>query len=200
MSKQKMINVRIPEVVFNDLKRAVNQIPITDEDGVTTRVDEPFGLVDSNTAMVNTILLALLLSVIPESRVSLLTRVTPGVNMTYVSEARKRLVPNKTMNVPVNNISNMLDKQDEQFEQLANGLQKMYVSQQYSANQMIEDQGSLLQLLAYWVGANSQANVSDSATYNDSSASAVRKAIDVYGDQHLTDFRMKSRSDSSQGD
>lgn len=189
-----MVNVRIPQVLFDELERVINQVPITESDGTIKRVSEPYGLTNSNTALVNTILLALLSSIIPTSRVTLLTQVTPGVSMTYVNEAKKRLVPDQSLNIPVSEIVDIATRQREGFDRLASALEKMYVAQQLSDNKTIEDQGSLLQMLSYWIGANSQANVADSATYNDTSAIAVRNAIGVYGEQHLADFKMGLRN------
>lgn len=184
------INVRIPRVLFEEIERVVNQVPITESDGTTRRVNEPFGLTSSNTALVNTALLALLGSILPTSRVTLLTQMTPSVNMTYVNEAKKRLVPDRSINVPVGEIVDTVAKQQEGFDRISDALEKMYLNQQISDNKVISDQGELLQLLSYWIGVNSQSNVSDPSTYNDPSAIAVKKAIVNYGEQHLSEFKL----------
>lgn len=188
------INVRIPRVLFEEIERVTNQVPITEADGTTRRVNEPFGLTNSNTALVNTTLLALLSTILPSSRVTLLTQMTPSVNMTYVNEAKKRLAPDRSINVPVAEIVDIVGKQQEGFDRISGALEKMYTMQQLSDNKVIMDQGILLQMMAYWIGVNSQSNVSDPNTYNDASAIAVKKATVDYGDQHLTDFRLSSSS------
>lgn len=195
---KEMVNVRIPQVLFDEIQRVVNQVPITESDGTIKRVSEPYGLTSSNTALVNTVLLALLSSIIPTSRVTLLTQVTPGVNMTYVNEAKKRLVPDQSLNIPVSEIVDIATRQREGFDKLAGAMEKMYVTQQQFDHQLVKDVGSVQQLLSYWVGANSQANVSDPATYNDQAAILVKRAIELYGEEHLTDIKLKHRKEAQE--
>lgn len=190
---KEMVNIRVPQVLFDEIQRVINQVPITETDGSMKRVSEPYGLTNSNTALVNTVLLALLSSIIPTSRVTLLTQVTPGVNMTYVNEAKKRLVPDQSLNIPVSEIVDIASSQRKGFDRLASALEKMYITQQQFDNQLVKDQGSVIQLLSYWVGANSQANVSDPATYNDQAAILVKRAIELYGEEHLADIKIKNR-------
>lgn len=193
---KEMVNVRIPQVLFEEIERVINQVPIAEADGTIKRVSEPYGLTNSNTALVNTVLLALLSSIVPTSRVTLLTQVTPGVNMTYINEAKKRLVPDQSLNIPVSEVVDLSTRQREGFDKLASAMEKMYVTQQQYDQQLVKNQGSLVQLLSYWVGANSQANVSDPSTYNDQAALLVKNAIEVFGEQHLADMQMKQRQEA----
>lgn len=195
---KEMVNVRIPQVLFDEIERVVNQVPITESDGTIKRMSEPYGLTNSNTALINTVLLALLSSIVPTSRVTLITQVTPGVNMTYVNEAKKRLVPDQSLNIPVGEIVDIASRQREGFDKLANAMEKMYVTQQQYDHQLVKDQGSVLQLLSYWVGANSQANVSDPSTYNDQAALLVKNAIDLFGEQHLADVKLTHRQNAQE--
>lgn len=197
---KEFVNVRIPQALFDEMQRVINQVPITESDGSTKRVSEPYGLTNSNTALTNTILLALLSSIIPLNRVTLLTQITPGVTMTYVNEAKKRLVPDQSLNIPVSEIVDISTRQREGFEKVMSAMETMYMAQQIADNKVIEDQGSALQLLSFYVGANTQSNVSDPKTFNDRSANAVRKAIGVYGEQHLSEFKLNSRLDKKQSE
>jgi len=197
MAKSDMVVVRIPKALFDELNQTINEIPVSEANGTTRRVNESFGLTDSNAAIVNTSLLALLSGVKAQSRIALLTQLTPGVNMTYVNEAKKRMIPNNTVNVSVNDIADLQKNQDEWFQALANGMENLYSAQEQAGTQSLKDNGSMLQLLAYWIGATSQANVTNTAIYDDTIAQAVKKAIQPYGDQHARDVRSKQRKQES---
>lgn len=198
MAEQQFVRVRIPQALFDEMQKVMNQVPISESDGSIKRVNEEFGLSDSHTALVNTMHLALLSDILPASRLALLIQLTPGVNKTFVNEARKRLFPNQTVSVSANAIAELQDSQNDGFRALADVLEQMYVGQEQTEGQVLKDNGTMLQLMSYLIGAMSQENVADTNTYNDEVTSAVKKAVQPYGDQHERDVRSKHRKERQQ--
>lgn len=132
MTKQDMATVRIPRVLLEELEHVNNEVPIRGANGTISRIHEPFGLTNSNTALINTALLALLSVVTPANRLSLLTQMTPGVNEAYVNETKRRLLPEQTVSISANSIIDLENRQDDRFHALADELEKMYLSQEQS--------------------------------------------------------------------
>lgn len=130
MADQNMAKIRIPRVLLEELEHVINQVPVQEANGTFRRMHEPFGLTNSNTALINTALLALLSVGISADRLSLLTQMTPGVNEAYVNETKRRLLPEQAVSISASSIIDLENKQDERFHALVDELEKMYLNQE----------------------------------------------------------------------